>query len=206
VQFRPASSAYLYSADEFYGGDNMKKMAKFMVLALLVFAFVLGGCGPSTQDVLTDEGEKIGEVETKVTDEGTETTMKIDPFAKEETVGLGEPCEDDRDCGAWDDLVACRGGKCIETECNFMSDCPEDAVVCFMDMCMTEEELLGRFGTWTISSWCEGECENCKTGKFQNTMQSSREGQEDYRICPDCTDDFNCKEGFWCDLGKCVPY
>lgn len=174
-------------------------MRKMMVLgfAVIVSMYFLPGC-VSSQDIVDDSGNKVGEVEVTENEDGsTSTKMSI---TMGENAGEGEPCSSDGECGMGS---KCIHGTCVEMECTFLSDCDESADLCYQGHCMTEEELFERFDRWEVDRMCSGACENCKSGEFKSTMTSGRNDTE-YRICTDCWDDNDCVEGTWCDLGKCV--
>ncbi len=171
-------------------------MRKILVLLLIaLMALSLAGC--RSQDLVDEKtGQKIGEVKK----DGDTTTVTIDMT---ENVGEGEPCEYDGQCGSFSDMKACKDGQCVDIECKFLSDCGEEADICLQGRCMTEDELEERFEFWELNSRCQGVCDECESGEFQSAMVGGT-GTEEYRLCLDCMRDDDCREGYWCDIGKCV--
>lgn len=176
---------------------EVEKMKRVILLVFLVAIMALSLAGCKSQDIIDETGKKVGEM--KVED-GT-TTVTIDLT---ENVAEGEPCEYDGQCGSYSDLIACKNKQCVPIECRFVSDCDASADICFQGKCMTEAELFERFDQWQLNMMCQGTCDNCASGNLKSTMSSGRDDME-YRICTDCMDDNDCKDGFWCDYGKCVP-
>ncbi len=172
----------------------MKKML-IMIFLIALMAVSLAGC--KSQDIVDDNtGQKIGEVKK----DGDSTTVTIDMT---ENVGEGQPCEYDGQCGAFSDMKACKNGRCVDIECKFLSHCDGDADLCLQGKCMTDAELAERFKFWKLNERCQGTCNACLTGGFKSSMVSGT-GTEEYRLCLDCMSDIDCKEGYWCDVGKCV--
>ncbi len=170
-----------------------------LFLVLLALTFVLSGC--KSQDIIDENtGQKIGEI--KTTGSGGEKTTEV-TVDLTENVGEGQPCDYDGQCGSADDMVGCQNHKCVDIECKFLSDCPASADMCYQHKCMTEAELYARFKQWTMDRMCSGTCDNCVTGKLQSAMTDGRDDAQ-YRICSDCMMDTDCKDGYWCDVGKCV--
>ncbi len=175
-------------------------MKKTILLVFLVALMALTLAGCTSQDIVDDSGNKIGEV--KTTGSGGEKTTEV-TVDLTENVREGQPCDYDAQCGSPNDMVGCKNKQCVPIECKFMSDCDAGADICFQGKCMTEDELFARFDQWKIDMMCQGTCDTCVTGKVKSTMTSGRD-DVDYRICTDCMWDVDCKEGYWCDTGKCI--
>ena len=171
-----------------------KKISLIICLAGII---LLAGC-TQVSDVIDEEGKKMGEVKTTVDEEGAETTIRIETVEK----GVkGEPCEWDGQCKSDAEMLACIEGTCMPVDCKYSDDCAEGYALCMTYNCLTEEEVNERFETWTLSTMCP-DCENCKIGPKRGSL-SGRDGKE-FNICYDCGADTDCKEGFKCDIGRCV--
>lgn len=172
-----------------------------LFFALAVLSLLLAGCS-STSDVVDESGKKMGEARTKVSADGSvETSVNIETVEKG---GQGEPCEWDGQCDSSDDdVVACVDGHCTSVDCKYSKHCDDEHPVCVTHTCITVDELESRFETWSPSSMAPcPECEHCH-GALRGTV-ADKFGN-DYRICRECTGPEDCKDGYKCEIGMCVP-
>ena len=153
----------------------------------------------TTEDIMDDEGNDIGDVITEVTDENITTAIHIDLSPNPE----GVECNSSTDCRESENGVqqACVQEKCIEVECFWSSDC--DNKLCLDNKCLTPDDVYLRYEQCYVDrNPCKDiVCENCKLGNLQCSM--SGEGDLEVRYCTECISDYNCNEGYSCVEHTC---
>ncbi len=137
-----------------------KKISLIICLAGII---LLAGC-TQVSDIIDEKGKKVGEVETTVDEEGTETAIHIEIVEKSVK---GKPCEWVGQCNSLDAILGCINGTCQPVECRKAIDCEPADDICFQYSCFTEEELLNRFDTWAPSKPCKGVCDSGRCPWFQ---------------------------------------
>jgi len=170
---------------------------KIILSVFLISIILLSGC-TQISDAVDEQGNKMGEVKTTIDSEGMETNIHIEMTEKN---GAGSACEWDGQCKSETGALACIDGTCAPVDCRYSKDCPEGYALCMTYTCLTEEEVAERFVTWDLSTMCP-ECENCSGAGWRGSL-AGKDGKE-FQLCYDCGDNDDCKEGYRCEVGRCV--
>jgi len=113
-------------------------------------------------------------------------------------------CEEDYDCGSLSDkpIKACLGGQCVEVECRAVRDC--DQMMCFEYECVPEDAVYERY-----QKCCYEDDPACQCEQEEYKCRTEGGATEDDKVfsvdfCAECFSQYDCGEGYRCELHHCV--
>lgn len=88
-------------------------------------------------------------------------------------------------------------------KCVVIQQCGSEADLCWAGRCWTKDELYAEF-TKCDNMKCSTPCENC-AGSTESCITAASGPTSMFFICADCFRSDSCKEGYKCEVGRCVP-
>ncbi|MBU2561751.1 MAG: hypothetical protein KKD17_05630 [Nanoarchaeota archaeon] len=178
----------------------MKKFFALFVLSLFVFMLALSGCeesAPESKDssrpsaVPEAPPSAAQSAPSAVPEEPESEPSNYQEVMAEAERQMGEAAEEA------DVAPSGSGGSCA-----VLQQCSSGDDLCWMGKCWTEAELWADFSKCKMMK-CDAPCAGCESGHEKCTVATSA-GSKMYNVCVDCVQGVGCKEGFTCDMGRCV--
>ena len=87
--------------------------------------------------------------------------------------------------------------------CAVLQQCASGDDLCWQGRCWTKDQLFEDYEKCQNMNCNHLECPECEGNHEQCTIATSA-GSSMYRVCVDCVRGTGCKEGFTCEMGRCV--